>query len=294
MMDKMKKMLTECLETYEKALNQLKNRKTKAYAETLVICGRNRYVEYYVNKKNTKNRQFERTYLRKDQIDLARAIAQGDYEKKLKMKLGEYIRLIEALNDHYPDNGIEDVYLSMNPKRRALVDPVIPIRKERLKEWMEVSFPKKGFFQEEAMFLTENHEQVRSKSEMIIANLLNKENIPYQYERRLVLNNGREFYPDFSFFDPDKGEAVYWEHFGMMDNSDYQRAALRKINEYAASGIVAGVNLITSFENKDVPLNIPLIKKIIDQKLGHLKGWTHGSSQGAPKPSPRRPIAAGS
>lgn len=287
MMDKMKKMLTECLETYEKALNQLKNRKTKAYAETLVICGRNRYVEYYVNKKNTKNRQFERTYLRKDQIDLARGIAQGDYEKKLKMKLGEYIRLIRALNDHYPDNGIEDVYLSMNPKRRALVDPVIPIRKERLKEWMEVSSPKMGFFQEEAMFLTENQEQVRSKSEMIIANLLKKEKIPYQYERRLVLNNGREVYPDFSFYDPDQGEAIYWEHFGMMDNSEYQGATLRKINEYAANGIVAGVNLITSFENREVPLNIPFIKKIIDRKLGHMKGWGPGIGQVTRK-SPRR------
>lgn len=289
-MDRMKELLKEYIIHYKRFLDSLEKRKTPMFEESLLIQPRKDHDEYYTKKRDPSTHEIKRTYIKKDQIDLARAIAQGDYEKKLKMKLAEYIRLIKVLDDHYPDNGIEDVYLSMNPKRRALVDPVIPIRKERLKEWMEVSSPKKGFFQEEAMFLTENHEQVRSKSEMIIANLLSKEKIPYQYERRLVLNNGREFYPDFSFYDPDKGEVIYWEHFGMMDNGDYQGATLRKINEYAANGIVAGVNLITSFENKEVPLNVPFIKKIIDRKLGHMKGWGPGGGQDAPKSGPRRHI----
>lgn len=272
-MDRMKKLLNEYLELFDGTLETLKKRKTPVLDERLLIVHRDNHIEYYTKKKDHASNEWKKRYLRKEDFWIARAIAQGDYEKELETKVAGIRELMTMLRDTYPDNGIEDVYLSIRPDRRALVDPVIPIRKQKLNEWMGKKGAEKGFLEGKPVFLTDNNEKVRSKSEMIIANLLYKEKIPYQYERQLILNNGREVYPDFSFYDPDNGEVTYWEHFGMMDNSDYQNNALKKINDYAADGIVAGVNLITSFENREEPLNIPLIKEIINQKLGHLKGW---------------------
>lgn len=66
---------------------------------------------------------------------------------------------------------------------------------------------------------TEKGHMVRSKSELVIANLLYREGITYDYEQLLdgekVL--GR-LHPDFSFADA-AGDRVIWEHLGMMDDA---------------------------------------------------------------------------
>lgn len=135
-MDRMKRILNEYLNFYESALGTLEKRKTPMFKERLLIQPRHHHVEYYTKKKDPSTHEFKRTYLRKEQIWLAKAIAQGDYEKELKKKLAVMIDLMSALNEHYPDNGIEDVYFALRPGRQALVDPILPIRKQKLEEWM--------------------------------------------------------------------------------------------------------------------------------------------------------------
>ena len=46
-------------------------------------------------------------------------------------------------------------------------------------------------------YITDAGERVRSKSELVIANLLYKNNIPYMYECPLKINNNT-VYPDFT------------------------------------------------------------------------------------------------
>ena len=60
---------------------------------------------------------------------------------------------------------------------------------------------------------------VRSKSEVIVANILYQSGIPFQYEKPL-------FAPDRSWRLPDftidwQGYEHYWEHLGMLDRDDY-------------------------------------------------------------------------
>ena len=63
-------------------------------------------------------------------------------------------------------------------------------------------------------------EIVRSKSEVIIANMLFERKIPFLYETL-------KFAPDGTFYPPDftitwRGEEWYWEHLGLLDKEDYQ------------------------------------------------------------------------
>jgi len=61
---------------------------------------------------------------------------------------------------------------------------------------------------------------VRSKSELVIANLLHREGIGYRYEQPLVgeATLGR-LHPVFTFIDA-AGDRIVWEHLGMIDDAD--------------------------------------------------------------------------
>jgi len=75
--------------------------------------------------------------------------------------------------------------------------------------------------------LTENGELVRSKSEWIIADKLKAAGIKYQYEQPLILD-GVERYPDFTIRDDDAGTIWYWEHNGLLSDSEYRKRWERK------------------------------------------------------------------
>ena len=62
---------------------------------------------------------------------------------------------------------------------------------------------------------------VRSKSEVIIANLLYAKEIPFKYEEPLFAPDGTMFLPDFTV--TLRGETYYWEHVGMLHNEAYKK-----------------------------------------------------------------------
>jgi ATP-dependent DNA helicase RecQ len=64
-------------------------------------------------------------------------------------------------------------------------------------------------------------ELVRSKNEVIIANMLYQAGIPYTYEERLFAPDGSNRLPDFTI--RFNGKVYYWEHLGLLDQEDYQR-----------------------------------------------------------------------
>ena len=47
-------------------------------------------------------------------------------------------------------------------------------------------------------------------------------------------------YPDFTFLSPKTGEEIYWEHDGRMDDPEYARKAIKKIETYEKNGIFQG------------------------------------------------------
>src|SRR5665213_2682633 len=78
------------------------------------------------------------------------------------------------------------------------------------------------FLEERLIHITSRGEAVRSKSEVIIANLLHAQKIPYHYERPLEID-GLTKYPDFTIEDDDTGVTYYWEHCGMLRDPAYRR-----------------------------------------------------------------------
>ena len=61
---------------------------------------------------------------------------------------------------------------------------------------------------------------VRSKSEVIIANMLHDRGIPFLYECPLYAPDGTFYLPDFTI--TWQGEKWYWEHLGLMEKEEYK------------------------------------------------------------------------
>ena len=106
--------------------------------------------------------------------------------------------------------------------------------------------------------------KVRSKSEVIISNLLYTNYIPYRYEAALSL---KEFtaYPDFTILHPVTNKIFYWEHFGMMDNASYCDTACNKLKTYCYNGIFPSMQLITTYETSKCPISTDQVQQLITQ-----------------------------
>ncbi|TGE20884.1 AAA family ATPase [Hymenobacter metallicola] len=93
------------------------------------------------------------------------------------------------------------------------------------------------FLEDRLIHRTSRGDAVRSKSEVIIANLLHTHGLAYHYESPLELD-GIIKYPDFTIEDDDTGQTYYWEHCGMLHDPAYRRRWEAKLVWYAEHGIL--------------------------------------------------------
>ncbi len=223
-------------------------------------------------------------YIPVSEKELAALLAQKDYEAKLEKLLQREIRCLENyLRYAGRDRSIESLYERFCKTRQNLIEPVtltdeqFSVRwKEKVMQSVDVGLP---FAEDTAQYYTVNGERVRSKSEVIIADALMRNGVPYCYEVPLKLKRGgremtgtgvaetKTFHPDFLCLNLRTRGEFYWEHFGMMDDDDYKRNAVGKINLYAENGFFPGRNLIITMETVDAPLNTRVVEKMIKEFL---------------------------
>ena len=114
-------------------------------------------------------------------------------------------------------------------------------------QWMKADFETNPLYREKLLYKTSMGNMVRSKSELNIANVLERLGIPYRYEQKLVVN-GNIVYPDFVILLPNRNILI-WEHNGLMDDEDYKKRSYIKIGDYEAAGFRQHKNLIITYED---------------------------------------------
>ena len=77
----------------------------------------------------------------------------------------------------------------------------------------------------------------------------------------------RTRYPDFYVLNTRTRRAYYYEHFGKCDDPDYVNDNLNKLIDYANAGIVAGINLIMTFETRQTPLTPEGVEALVENYL---------------------------
>lgn len=88
---------------------------------------------------------------------------------------------------------------------------------------------------------------VRSKSEVIIANMLVDREIPFKYEEPLFAPDGTMYLPDFTV--TFRGETFFWEHVGMLDLPGYRTHWEKKLKWYEKN--FPG-QLLTTYEGQNL------------------------------------------
>lgn len=129
--------------------------------------------------------------------------------------------------------------------------------------WENEEYDSSELFPEGLLFSTVGGLKVRSKSEAIIAGLLEINNVPFRYEAALNLGD-KTYYPDFTILRPGDKKILYWEHFGMADDEGYSTSMDRKMAIYRKHGIVPWDQLITTYEIERGSMDVRDIQNIIN------------------------------
>lgn len=137
-----------------------------------------------------------------DDEDMSRMIALADEKRKYKHELLDYFLYVV-------ENNPNSIHLHQE------IAMYLGMDKHQLKR----------------IHKTADGHYVRSKSEVIICNLLHEAGLPYQYEEKLYYEDGRWIEPDFTIYLPN-GEKKYWEHLGMLGNEAYNANWKRKLDIY--------------------------------------------------------------
>lgn len=268
----------------EKRLAELQNllfTKKKSYEKApqgrIRISQNGGHSEYYLV---TERGSLRGKYLPHSQKTLTRQLAQKDYDARLiKLLQKEISALQNYMKQTSNGRAIPELYDSLCPARRSLITPAILTNEQYAARWQDVSWTGRPFESDAPYICTARGERVRSKSEVIIADTLFRHNIPYRYEFPITLKRinpddiRRDFgssitlYPDFLCLNTRTRTEFYWEHFGLMDSTEYSNNAAGKLRLYTENGILAGRNLIITMETQTEPPSIKALEKLIEEFL---------------------------
>lgn len=227
-----------------------------------------KYPQYYLVTKSDRQKFPYGRYLKKNEINIAKNYIQKEYDEKILAALiarRKVIKRIVMSKDIKTE--IESIHSKMSPAKRSLLTPYILSDEEFIEEWNNRVCGNENPYPRSNEFLTEKGEVVRSKSEKMIADKLFFRGIVYKYEAKLQLSKKSVVYPDFTLLNVRTRETFYLEHFGMMDDSDYCKKALEKIELYEENQIYQGEKLFITFESSYKPINMKQIDTIIDRLL---------------------------
>lgn len=229
----------------------------KSPAGTLRIAQSNGSAQYYHVKTIAPG-----DYIPKEDLDLAKALAQKAYDKKVLKQISKQVDLLKKFERGYSELDLSQIFEAASVERKSLLEPHAVSDAHFADCWSAADFGGLGFNEVDSELFTSQNVRVRSKSEVIIAEVLDRLKVPFRYEFPLQLKNGICVHPDFVCLNVRTRKEIVWEHFGLMDDLDYVGNVLLKLRTYGKNGFILGENLIFTMENKRFPLSIHEVEKL--------------------------------
>lgn len=260
--------IEEELRMRQKELQKIKEEKEKALA--CAPPGRLRIntsqgSPHYYHRIEPKD--FSGKYIRKKDMEFIKRLAQKEYDQKVLSSVENELKGIEVYLRKTSHISPEEIFEVLHKERQKLVVPISISTQEYVSSWQNMKYEGKGFEEDAVEIYTAKGERVRSKSEVIIADMLEREGIPYRYEYPLKLKGWGVVYPDFTLLHKETRKEIYWEHLGMMDNPEYAENAIQKITLYEQNGIYPGEGLLLTYETRKTPINRKIVFRMIERYL---------------------------
>ena len=239
----------EKIEYLEKRLEKVNIELAKQPDGDLLISRKGDFCNFYLKTKNQTH------YLSKKNPSKIRQMVKKRFLVSLKEDIEAEIHALNSYSaaKHHRAGKVES-FLNNAQIISFLEDSKYGASKlADLKVWASSNYEKNLSHPESLIHKTLDGHIVRSKSEVMICDLLTKNHIPFHYEERLNLGTV-DLYPDFKIIRPYDKKVIYWEHFGLFDNPDYRKDAIWKVNYYADNGFFPDNNLILTYETSRFPL----------------------------------------
>ncbi len=143
-------------------------------------------------------------------------------------------------------------------------------REDKLLKWMHSHYRANPYHLENRIYQTSFGLSVRSKSEILIAELLHAAHIPFHYDEEVVLQDSQgkwhTFYVDFIILTP-QGKKLYWEHFGLFHDEDYRKKSFVKIGVFFDNDIVPADTLIITMDTPQKGLDTMTVSRTIKGQI---------------------------
>lgn len=207
---------------------------------------------------------------------LARRLSQKCYDLAVVEELQREADEISRFVTCYNPQRLSQIFDEMNEGVRRFAVPLQMSDEQYVERWLAVPYVGRAFSPNDPVLMTLRGERLRSKSEIIIAEVLTQMAIPYRYEFPLKMSVGRTdgqlkkaatFYPDFTCLNIRTRQEFIWEHFGLMDDASYARNAMEKLDVYESNGIYFGDRLIFTKEFSDKPLDVNQVQRLAEKFL---------------------------
>ncbi len=262
----LRSVVSERLENLKKARKFLESTLSKYPEGKIRVSRRGDRIQFYLRNNSS---EISGSYISKSKKKTIRTFLRKSYEEKALKLINKEILALENFEKQYGmiDEEIQKLYGRFPEEAREYLDPIDVSDEEFASMWQNQPFESKGIQETSTQYITDRGERVRSKSELNIANTLNKLGIPYKYECPVEIRKGVYFYPDFTVLNIRRRKILYWEHRGMMDDREYAKHSVSRVKEYERNGIILGRDLIISEETLSDPLGSNDILRIIKAYL---------------------------
>ena len=258
-------LINTSLESQAKLFKQIQKELNRMPAGTISSKMINGKKYYYHGTKDNEEQHVQRL-IKKDDQDLKESLMRKRFIRKLNNSLQKNVPLMKKFVQTYrPVFGdVEGEMLSeMESEIQLEMAGWMFENDEKILQWISEPFKSNPSFKEGLLHTTTLGLRVRSKSEAIIAGIFEANGIPFRYEAELILGE-KVYYPDFTVLCPLSGRVLYWEHFGMLNDSNYRVSAVKKLGSYFENGLYPCDNFIVTYDNVDGSIDASVILKHID------------------------------
>ena len=252
--------LTDQQKQLEKIIVEAQKRLNSAPEGAVRVVRHGKGVQFFHRLKSTDK---SGVYLSVSERRTALALVQKEYDRKIIAAARNQSALIDRFLKSYDRNILRNIYDSYPETRKSLIIPAELPDHEYAAAWQAQEFQHKSFPEGFPEHYTARGERVRSKSEVMIADALDRAGIPYRYECPLYLDSCT-IHPDFTILRIRDRKEIYWEHLGMMDDPEYCANALQRIRLYEVNDINCGIDIIYTMEIGKMPINLSVIRHVID------------------------------
>ena len=229
--------------------------------------GRPQYYQSFLDQNGVRRKKYLST---KTNLAEIKSLAQHSYNCEFLKVAYQQLQAVRTALKNIDEESLVNVFAMLHPARRKLINPFVMDIEEYIKRWEAVEIPPSYFDPNLPEFFTERGEQVRSKSEKIIADKYYMIGIPYRYEQPLILlDRGKRVRvrPDFTVLNVRTRVQRFHEHLGRMDDPKYIYKNIYKLRLYEKNGIFVGDQLILTYESKDRPLDMSHLERLIDRYI---------------------------